>query len=336
MNLKEILVAERDKTQLMAESLMHVVTSLNATIEALDKVQLPIPAKAGTAEAGTVELRIGDGEKPYSELPKANAKVVANAVPAERPGMYDHLGADGIAPPANEQLTDFKGEITVKQAQEKYGVRANVIALWKKYGRVLGSDGHVNVVSLEAKLNEGRVKERLATENAQPKSEDEITYAEAAELIGTTVLSLGKNQVYKGQVKRTRSGYVTRESVDGYISQRDSNPQALAAKRRYDRIQRVGVVNAEKPVKEKFKFDEPKPIVKDLQTGPWEPEFKVGDSYQDEQKTAKQMDVNEDWLRTVKKSGRIAGAPGWINVTQLEAYLKHPEFVAPFIDKARM
>lgn len=226
---------------------------------------------------------------------------------------------------------------------------------------------------------------------------DELSYAEAAALIGTTAKSLKKNQVYRRQVHVTRSGYVSRASVEAYLQKRATDPKTRNAVERHRRthepepvttapgvpdgmvllsdlaetydltiegvrfkLKQAGVESVrvaglhgrqsavdaaagrkameaktrkEKP--EPRPFDEPKPLVKDLPREPWDPTQTVNDKYISMEDAAKELNVNLDWLRAVKKSGRIYGAPDWINWNQLQAYMKHPDFDEPLIERAR-
>ena len=364
MNLREILVAERDKSQATAQKLQQLVQSIDTLIAHWDAMAPPGSERQANAVPVTVfhkEEKIG-GEP----MPAANTDAPEDTM-------------------AGQQATAPSGELTVKVASERYGVRANVIANWKKWGRVTGSDGHVNEASLLAQMEERGVKRGLQEEKSAPIAEDEITNAEAAALVGTTSNNLLKNQVYKGQVTKTRTGYVSRASVEAYIAQRDANPTAVSAIRRHQRnrgeqgalpegyimvadaAQRLGCSTsniyllknqgklvahelgyiqeesliahqrakaAPRPVKEKLEFDDPRPIVKDLPApGPWNPQQTVNDRYVSMEKACVELNCNMDWLRTVKKSGRIYGAPDWLNMTQMEAYLKHPDFDAPLIKR---
>lgn len=376
MNLRNILLAERDKTQVSIRHLQHVVDGIDKLIEHLDAMAPPGSERAPNAVQIELKLpaatRMDDPETTGGTVPLPTERMPAADIASGAPG---------------EEATAPSAEITVKVASERYGVRANVIGNWKKWGRVTGSDGHVNEASLQANLNERGMKRQIHQENAAPKAEDEITNEEAAALVGTTRTNLVKNQVYKGQVTKTRSGYVSRASVEAYIAQRDANPTAVSATRRHKRnrgeqaslpegyimvadaaerlgcsasniyllknqgkllAHELGYISEEsliahqrakaapRPAKEKFQFDEPKPIVKDLPApGPWNPQQTVKDRYVSMEAAAKELNCNLDWLRTVKKSGRIYGAPDWINMTQLEAYLKHPDFDPPLIDRAQ-
>lgn len=63
---------------------------------------------------------------------------------------------------------------------------------------------------------------------------------------------------------------------------------------------------------------------------PWDPLVRPTDKYVEVAKACRAVGLNDSQLHEVKRHGRIAGGNGWVNLTQLEAYMQHPDYEPPF------
>lgn len=310
MNLRNILLAERDKTQVSIRHLQRVVDGIDKLIEHWDAIAPP-----------------GSERAPNS--------VVLDAPPADAPKVV-------IIPPAPQETRTPEGrnqaapdELTHAQLCLRWGCNATRVKNLKYTGKLIGGPGVVTLASVEA--YEQKKAERKPTKAAPEPRADEMSVADAASVLGVTVSRIGQ-MVKEGKLVRVRHGVLDRPSVVSMLDKRKGVAAPLAKEAAGAPVKSTAkpIAKPEKPAKEKRPFDEPKPIVKDLPApGPWNPQQTVKDRYVSMEAAAKELNCNLDWLRTVKKSGRIYGAPDWINMTQLEAYLKHPDFDPPLIDRAQ-
>jgi hypothetical protein len=109
------------------------------------------------------------------------------------------------------------------------------------------------------------------------------------------------NLKFTGALTASRFGHVLVKSIEGYETRK---------------------ANGKKPAKE--------PRAAQAETEPWEPVSKGTDTMVHEDKAALQLKVTVAQLREIKRNGSIPGGNGWVNLTLLQAYMKHPAYEPPF------
>lgn len=321
MELRTKLENELTHARVMREAWSVVVQGLETTLMALEKL-MPQPGATAEGAAG--------------QRPRSNAVAVADAVPMageqvlvkEQPDAAKN-GVYVVAP--NEPVSKAipEGWVRVSTLAERRGCTgknmANMLKRRNVHLRVLkGVHGGPTIVHEATALTalDGTVAAEL-----QPGT---IAVNTLATEFGLTPTGM------RGRLERL--GVVTvRLTSRGnpLVVNEEAARAALANYRDRRKDNTPPAPKAKRTKKEQRPFDEPRPIVKAGPVDHWQPVQGVNDRYVSMEQAAKDLNVNMDWLRMVKKSGGIFGAPDWINWNQLEAYLKHPDFDAPLIDKER-
>lgn len=328
MNLKEEILALRNRTQTLAANLHLVVTSLDDTLGLVDSIYH------------------ADKQPDAQKKPVPNAKVVADTVqvaiaatlttPLAKPAAKAAPKSNGQPAPAEEVPTT-----STATAAWLLGCSTRMVAIHVEAGRLAQPKrGYITQESLEALLKAKAAKEQNGRPTSRPGAslaEDQIPHADAMAFLDCNLKRI-MNLKYTDQLTGGR-GYVDKSSLAAYMERKglkakapahENNSNPAAPEPKAATMEDIGK-QLKKP---RFQFDEPKPIVKDLPTTTWEPTTSPNDKWEAMDKVAKELQVNLSWLHAVKRSGRIHGAPDWINRTQLDAYLKHPDFDEPLIDKA--
>lgn len=311
MNLKDEILALRNRTQLLAENLHLVVSSLNDTLNLVHGIY-------HADKQADVEVK-----------PVANAKPIANAVQVE------------VAKPVTKKPTEDEPRVTTAEAAAQLGCSTRMVALHLKAARLVQPKrGYITLESLEALLKDKAAKEKGQRPTSRPGTslaEDQIPHADVMAQLGCNLKKI-MNLKYTKQLTGGRS-YVDRQILEAYMAKkglkakaptRENTSSPAAPEPKAATMEDI----TKQPKKARFQFDEPKPIVKDLPATTWEPSTSPNDKWEAMDKVAKELQVNLAWLQTVKRSGRIHGASDWINRTQLDAYMKHPDFDEPLIYRA--
>lgn len=297
MNLRNILLAERDKTQSYIHNLQHVVTNIDKLIACWDEMEPPGSERLANVTGGpdlTVQIR-----------PEPSSQTKTPSVSAN-------------------------GDLTHAQLCARWGCNSKRVVNLKYLGKLRGGPGLVTLASVES--YEQRMRDGAPVKHMNPIPPNEMPVAEAADQVGVSATRIGQ-MVNEGKLVRIRYGVLDRPSVEAWLQKRNEKTEPIT--KHATSSPAKPTAKSAKPAKGPATEDAPSPIEQEQpDSGAWNPQHAVNDRYESMEKAAKELQCNMDWLRTVKKSGRIAGAPDWINMNQLEAYLKHPDFDEPLIHRA--